>query len=74
MEVEDNLYSYSTENALSANQGRVLREEEERIDGLIQETNTSVATLEEKVANLEKNPGGGSTSNGCMTKIWDETN
>lgn len=62
MEVEDNLYSYSAENALSANQGRALRELIENVDN--EQTN-----LENRVKTLENSSGGGS-SNDCMTKIW----
>ena len=67
MEVEDNLYSYEAENALSANMGRELRE-------LIEQVDSDQAQLEERVNTLENSSGGGTESPqcNCETKIWTQ--
>lgn len=63
MEVEDNLYSTNSENALSANMGRELRE-------IIEQVDYEQGLLENRVTTLETNSGGGSL-NECITKIWN---
>lgn len=62
MDIEDNLYSNSSENPLSANMGRELRE-------MIEQVDYDQGLLENRVTTLENNSGGGS-SNDCITKIW----
>ena len=68
MEVEDNLYSYEAENALSANMGRELRE-------MIEQVDSDQTSLEERVNTLENSSGGSGTEStqcNCETKIWTQ--